>query len=369
MLYWQLLNEFSGFDFESYFNSLREPDIERSLAKESLNAFDFLNLISERAQKYLEIMAYKAQRLTMQYFGKTIGLYIPVYLSNYCSNNCLYCGFRRDNQIVRKALSRTEIAEEAEIIYKSGMRHVLILTGEDRSRTPPEYISEAVHILKYYFASVSIEVYPMNEREYMMIRQSGADGLTIYQEVYDRAQYKRLHPSCSKSDFLFRLSAPDRGAEAGFRMITIGSLLGLGEKRKEAFYTALHAKYLTDTYLDTEFSVSLPRLNSACGGFKAVDEVSDRDLVQFILAFRLFLPRSGIALSTRESAHLRDRIIPLGITRISAGSSTTVGGYHDNRNESNTPQFELSDKRSIEEVAKAVKERGYDTVFKDWDRI
>lgn len=367
MSFYKILQKYKDLDIESYFGSISEKEIQNTLNKSNLDHFDFLNLISPKAHRFTDIMAQKAHKMTIQYFGRAIGLYIPIYLANYCENNCLYCGFRKDNQIPRKVLDPEEMKTIAESVFNTGMRHVLLLTGEDRSKTSIDYILEAVRIFKAYFSSVSIEIFPMEVDEYSLLKNEGVDGLTIYQETYDEGTYKRLHSEGAKSDYSFRLDTPERGAKAKFRAITIGPLLGLGNAAREVFFTALHAKYLSNKYLDTEFNISLPRLSRAEGNFESEEHISDKDLVQFILAFRLFLPRSGIVISTRERAELRDNLIPLGITRMSAGSKTFVGGYIEKTK--GISQFELSDNRDIPSVINAIIKKGYDPVFKDWDTI
>ena len=329
---------------------------------------DFLTLLSEKAAEYLEPMAQKAQQLTVQYFGRTIQLFIPLYISNYCSNECIYCGFNLKNSIKRRKLSIKEIEVEAQAIAQTGVQHLLLLTGEAQQVTPVSYLVEAVECLKRYFASVSIEIYPMETEEYLTLKNAGVDGLTLFQEVYDQNIYKTVHLAGRKSDYLYRLNSPERGAQAGFRNVNLGSLLGLAEPRSEVFFTGLHGRYLEDTYPQTEVAFSLPRFNPAEGDFSPSFYVDDKTFVQFLCAFRLFLPRAGITVSTRESASFRDNLIGLGVTRFSAGSCTGVGGYasHDS---SETPQFEITDQRSVEEVSGAVVAHGYQPVYKDWDRI
>lgn len=368
MSFYKVIQEFDDFDFDGYFERVTDADVQKTLAKEKLSGRDFLNLLSEKAVPYLEPMAQKARRLTIQYFGRTIQLYIPLYISNYCSNECIYCGFNRTHKIHRKKLTLEEIEEEAATIAETEMKHILVLTGEARPVTPLSYIEDAVKILKKRFSSISIEMFPMDEAEYRRLKQAGVDGLTIYQEVYDRSVYQAVHRAGKKTDYRYRLDAPERGARAGFRMVNIGTLFGLGEKRKEAFYAGLHARYLEDKYLDTEISLSLPRINEAEGGFKPYDIVDDKTFVQFLLAYRLFLPRAGIAISTRERAAFRDRLLFLGATRFSAGSRTDVGGY-TLPEEDSSPQFEISDERDVAEIVRTIKEKGFQPVFKDWELI
>ena len=368
MSYYNVIKEYEGFDFSSYFSSVSGRDIERVLGKENLNSLDFLTLLSPRAEEYLEPMAVRAQQLANQFFGRTIQLFIPLYISNYCSNECTYCGFNLKNRIKRRKLTVEEIDLEAREIAKTGIQHILLLTGEAKEVTPIPYLVEAVRCLKRHFASVSIEIFPMDESEYRELKDAGVDGLTLYQEVYDQKMYSKVHLAGQKSDYEFRLNGPERGAKAGFRLINIGSLLGLGEMRSETFFTGLHGRYIDDKYLEAEVAFSLPRFNPAEGDFTPENLVSDRAFVQFLCALRIFMPRAGISVSTRESAQFRDNLIPLGVTRFSAGSCTGVGGYVD-EDHSQTPQFEITDERSVEEVAASIVKHGYQPVYKDWDLI
>lgn len=368
MSFYDVLDKYSDFSFADYFAGLADNDIKYIVAKDILSPLDFLALLSPIAAGHLEIIARKANRLTVQYFGRTISLFTPLYISNHCSNQCIYCGFNKKNNIIRRILSIREIEQEAAAIASTGLQHLLLLTGESRSATPVDYLVEAVTCLKKHFASVAIEIFPMEENEYRLLQQAGVDGLTLFQEVYDRKIYKKVHLSGKKRDYHFRLNAPERGAKAGFRVVNIGALLGLGEKRSEFFFTGLHAAYLERRFLDTEVAVSLPRFNKAECEFMPQDPVDDKTFVQFMLALRLFLPRAGITISTRENRRMRDHLLQLGATRFSAGVCTSVGGY-TNKDSNSTPQFEITDERSVEEVAAAIIRRGYQPVYKDWDDI
>ena len=368
MSFYNTIESYGRFDFNAFFAHIRPGDIKRALNREKLSAHDFLVLLSPKAADYLEPMAQRAHRLTVQYFGRTIQLFIPLYISNFCTNECVYCGFNRRHDIERRTLSLDQIESEAKAIAATGMRHLLLLTGEARSRTPLEYLESSIRLLKKYFASVSIEMFPMNEDEYRRLKAAGVDGLTLYQEVYDTDRYGRLHIAGKKTDYRYRLEAPERGARAGFRMVNIGPLLGLGDVCSEVFFSGLHARYLADTYLQTDISISLPRLNPAEGDYKAEYSANDRQFVQFIAALRCFLPRAGITVSTRETAAFRDHLIRLGATRFSAGSCTGVGGYAEKHAHA-TPQFEITDQRSVAQVVAAIKRCGYQPVYKDWDQI
>ncbi len=368
MSFYSEIERYKDFDFQAFFNQVTPGRVEAALAKEKLTEKDFLALLSPAASAYLEPLARKAYKLTGQYFGHTIQLFIPLYISNFCANECVYCGFHRGNDIKRKKLSLAEIEIEAKAIAATGMRHLLLLTGEAPGVTPMDYLEDAVRLLKKYFASVAIEIFPMDEEDYHRLQVAGVDGLTLYQEVYDEKRYGLVHKAGRKTDFRYRLDGPERGARAGFRMVNVGPLLGLGEVRSEAFFCGLHAKYLDDKYLQTEISLSLPRMNPAEGNYHAEFEADDRTFVQFMTALRCFLPRAGITVSTRESAAFRDNLIRLGVTRFSAGSCTGVGGYGE-RQDTGTPQFEITDERSVDEVVQAIRDAGYQPVYKDWDMI
>ncbi|WP_408954457.1 2-iminoacetate synthase ThiH [Natroniella sp. ANB-PHB2] len=367
MSFYQEYNQLNQLDFNSFFEEVNTADVERVLGKERLTKEDFLTLLSPAASNYLEEMAQKASQLTLQHFGRTMLLYLPLYLADYCVNQCLYCGFSVNNKFKRSKLDLAEIEEEAKIIAEKGIKHLLLLTGESRKHSPVSYLKESVLLLKEHFPCLSIEVYPLEVAEYKELIAAGVEGLTIYQEVYDQEIYEEVHPQGPKSDYLYRLDAPERGCQAGMRQVNIGALLGLGQWRKEAFFAGLHAKYLQDNYLETEVNLSVPRLRPHLGSFQPNSIVGDSQLVQILLAYRLFLPRAGLNLSTRERAELRNNLLPLGITKISAESSTEVGGYAESQEGTN--QFDISDDRDVDEITKLLGNKGYQTVFKNWHRI
>jgi 2-iminoacetate synthase len=369
MPFYDIVKQYQDFDFVDAFDSVTDADISRAIHRENLHGQDMLALLSPKAAKpvWMEAMAEESRRRTIQYFGRTIQLFAPIYISNFCSNRCAYCGFNTQNSISRRKLTLEEIEEEAKAISATGLQNILMLTGEAKTITPMDYLLDAVKILRRYFASVSIEIFPMDTDEYHAMAEAGVDGLTLFQETYDEKIYKEVHLGGKKRNYHYRLDAPERGAMAGFRSVNIGALLGLGEMRSEFFFTALHAQYLADNYLDTEIAISLPRFNPAeCGDFKPKYPVNDRTFVQFLLAFRLFLPRAGITVSTRENKAMRDNLMGIGATKLSAGVSTSVGGYSDG--EKSTPQFDISDQRNVPEMVAAIKEHGYQPVHKDWDR-
>lgn len=337
------------------------------LARERLDERDFLTLFSPAAGNLLEAMAQRAHRLTVQNFGKVIFLFTPLYLSDYCENQCDYCGFSVKNIFARKKLTEEELEEEAAEIAKTEMKHILILTGESRKHTPPAYIKSCVEVLKKHFSSISLEIYPLDTEEYRELIAAGVDGLTIYQEVYDEKVYDEIHLAGPKKDYQYRLDTPERGCRAGIRTVTVGSLLGLDDWRREAFFAGIHADYLQNKFWDAEVSVSFPRLRPHLGNFQPRAAVSDRGFVQLILATRLFLPRAGITLSTREEADFRDHLLPLGVTKMSAWSSTEVGGRLHSRGK--TGQFEISDQRTVDEMRDMLLSKGYQPIFKDWHTV
>ena len=332
--------------------------------KEFLTKDDFAALLSLQAKPFLEAMANRAHALTVQHFGKTIQLYTPLYLSDYCENECVYCGFNATNGFKRKKLAAKQVESEAKAIADLGFKHILILTGESRSSSPVSYIKDCVQVLKKYFSSISIEVYPLEEGEYKELVLAGVDGLTIYQETYDRDLYDKLHKKGPKKNYDFRLMAPERGARAGVNFINIGALLGLGDWRKEVLATGLHAYALQNKFPDVDISISFPRIRPNLSGFKPAFTVSDRDLVQAIVTTRLFMPRCGITISTRENSQFRDNILPLGVTRMSAQSSTAVGGHSESIQ--GVDQFTVCDERTLQEVKAVIAAQGYQAVMKNW---
>lgn len=367
MSFYDIYSQNKDLNLEVIFNSISSSFIQESSQANNLDIKQFLGLLSPLAENILESMAEKAHTITKNNFGNTIQLYAPMYLSNYCENSCLYCGFNLNNIIKRRKLDLEEVEKEAQYISSTGIKHILILTGESETQSPVSYILECVKILKKYFTSISIEIYPLVEKEYAQLFNVGVEGLTIYQEVYDEQIYAKMHILGPKRDYRFRLDAPERGAKARMRSISIGALLGLGDWRKEAFFLGLHAKYLQDTFPDVEIGISVPRIQPQISGFKSICQVSDKNIVQIILALRIFLPRLGITISTRESPEFRENLLSLGVTKISAGSATNVGGYslYKEENESSS-QFDIQDQRSVDQIKTLLEKKGYQPVFKDW---
>jgi len=311
----------------------------------------------------LESMAQKARELTLKHFGRTILLYVPLYLNNECDNQCVYCGFTNNKQATM--LSVKQVLAEAELLYQKGFRHILLVAGEKREKITIDYLKEVVSRLHEKFESISLEIFPLSEEEYRILFEAGVDGLTIYQETYNRELYKKYHPSGPKSDYDYRLATPERAGRAGFYRINIGALLGLAPWQEELQALAKHAAYLKKKFWRSQISISFPRLKNSNAKFQPPYPVSDRELVEMILRLRVLLPTVGLVMSTRESASLRDNLIQLGITQMSAESKTSPGGYSNCQAKE---QFSVADSRSVEEVMAAISQKGYEPVFKDWDR-
>jgi 2-iminoacetate synthase len=344
-------------------------DVDRAMARDERTPRDLCALLSPYAADRLEAMAREAQRLTRWHFGRTIGMYVPLYISNVCGADCTYCGYavRSGNKEKRRTLSHAEIRAECKTLAAQGFQSVLLLTGEARRAVPPSFIGEAVGIAREYFASVAIEVYTLDQLDYEDYVRRGLDGVTIYMETYDRARYAEVHLIGEKCDYDYRLDAIERAGRAGVRRLSIGALLGLTDWRVDGFWTALHTRHVQKACWQSAVSVSFPRLRHVPERFRIPELVTDKQLVQLILALRLFLPEAGFNLSTRETAAFRDKLIPLGVTMMSAGSSTRPGGY-SLYGEETLEQFEIEDRRSVTEVAAAIKRAGYEPVWKDYDR-
>ncbi len=337
------------------------------LNKRILEKDDFQALLGDVDDDLLEKMAERVAKEHIKFFGKSIILYTPLYLANHCVNQCVYCGYSARNHIKRHQLSMTEIEQEAKAIAETGLRHILVLTGESEIETPVEYIISAVRILKKYFASIAIEIYPLSENDYRRMIDAGVDSLTIYQEVYDRKRYAEVHPYGPKKNYDFRFEAPERAAKAGMFNVNVGALLGLHNPMEEAYQVGCHVKSLQDKYPEVNFSISVPRIRPFEGQTFESEEVTDRMLVQMILALKIYLPTIGITLSTRESKAFRTHMLPLGISKMSAGVKTSVGGHGSDS--ASDVQFAIADERSVSEMMNDLKKLGYQPVLKDWVNV
>lgn len=365
MSFYEELRKYDWKEVSASILSKTERDVRHALSVERPGLEDFKALISPAAMPYLREIARQAEALTLRRYGRTIQMYIPLYVSNYCSNFCVYCGFNCLNRINRIRLDKEDILEEIKIIRDWGYKHILIVSGESTKLTPASYYEDVVRAIRPYFSQVSLEVQPLTREEYAKLVEAGISFVCVYQETYREATYPIYHPKGPKANFCYRLETPERCAEAGVRKVGIGALLGLEEWRTDAFFTALHLHYLEKHYWKTKYSISLPRLRPHMGGFDPKDPINDMEMAQLICAYRLFDPEVDISLSTRESAAFRDMAMHIGVTSMSAGSSTEPGGYAKNREE--LEQFEINDSRSAKEMEKAIRNQGYEPVWKDWD--
>ena len=366
-----------------------EGEFQQSLAATQRSLKDFAQLISPVGASQLETLANQSKALTQQRFGRAIRLFAPLYLSNECINNCAYCGFSRDNPILRVTLEPDEVLAEARALAEQGFRNVLLVAGEHPKFVSNGYVEQCVRILHETIPSISLELGPLETEAYQPLVTAGADGLVVYQETYDQNAYRVHHTAGPKKDFNWRLATPERAYAAGFRRLGIGALFGLSDWRTEAIALAAHAEWLLKHCWKAQLTLSLPRLRPCAGSFEPIDPISDRDLTQLICALRLYLPDVGIVLSTREPTSLRNGLIPLGVTLMSAGSHTEPGGYtgagsdklHKTDRgkrvalteqssewaEGATGQFDIADERSPGTVAEQISSLGYEPVWKDWD--
>jgi 2-iminoacetate synthase len=393
--------------FVAEFNSLPLPSlvkrsldadagsVRESVAKSKLSLADFANLISPAASEFLEHLGRRSHAMTKQRFGKVIRLFAPLYLSNECVNNCSYCGFSRDNPILRVTLSLDEVRQEARALREQGFRNILLVAGEHPKFVSNNYLRDCIAALHADWPGISLEVGPMETADYLPLVAAGADGLVVYQETYDRKVYADMHTAGPKRNFDWRLETPERAYAAGFRRLGISPLYGLADWRFEALAAAAHADYLLRNCWKAALTISTVRIRPCAGEFQPLTHLGDRELVQLVCALRLMFPDVGIVLSTRENPRLRDGLIPLGVTMMSAGARTEPGGYtgagrekihHTERGvikqlasgasewapleghpTNATGQFNIADERPPFEVADRIRQLGYEPVWKDWD--
>lgn len=361
---------------------------EAPVIEKSARLKRFEELISPKTHGELEAMATTSRSLTLKHFGRTIRLFAPIYLSNECINSCQYCGFSRENAILRVTLEIEEMRREAQHLVNEGFRSILLVAGEHPKFVSNGYLKRCIEALRDQVPSIALEVGPMETADYAPLVKAGAEGLVVYQETYHRSTYAALHTAGPKKDYDWRLACPERAYQAGFRRIGIGALFGLWEWREEAMALAQHLDSLYRNCWKAHFTVSLPRLRPAAGGFQPKYPLPDREFVQLLCALRICFPQVGIVLSTRERPEFRDALIPLGITSMSAGSHTEPGGYTGQGKESlhltvrgrkvdsevpspdssATEQFVIADERSAGEIADLLRSKGFEPVWKDWDK-
>ena len=367
MSFKQTFDQYDWDTLEKEIYEVTSEEVASVLLKDKIALEDFKALISPAAKPFLEEMAQRSHALTKKRFGNTIQMYIPMYLSNECHNICTYCGFSMTTKIRRKTLNDKEILQEVAHIKSLGYDHILLVTGEANNTVGVSYIKHAIELIRSQFANITIEVQPLDQNEYEILKEAGLYAVLVYQETYHKATYKVHHPKGKKSNFDYRLDTPDRLGKAGVHKIGLGALFGLEDWRVDSFYTALHLKYLEKTYWKTKYSISFPRLRPHEGEVQPKVEMTDSDLVQLICAYRLLDEDVELSMSTRESQVFRNNIIKLGITSISAESKTNPGGYAVEK--TSLEQFEISDERTPQQIADMIRLNGYEPVWKDWDNV
>ena len=369
-------DEIGNFDWDETIRIVEnatEADVRRVLAKarrnvKPLTPEEFAILISPTADPFLEEMAQLSRHFTLERFGKTISMYIPMYVSNACTNKCVYCGFNHDNPFTRTTLTPDQVENECKAIKKLGpFENLLVVSGEYPSLCGVEYLEKVLHRCRPYFHNLTIEVQPMKAADYYRLTESGLNGVVCFQETYHREAYKKYHPRGMKSHFDWRLNGFDRMGEAGVHKIGMGVLLGLEDWRADTIMMARHLRYLQKRYWRSRFSVNFPRMRPSESGYQPKVIINDRELARLTFAFRIFDHDIDISFSTREAPYYRDHIMRLGVTSMSAGSQTEPGGYATSPEA--LEQFEVSDDRSPVSVAEAIRANGYEPVWKDWDAI
>lgn len=361
------LNNISWADTTKKIFSKTENDVRRALAKERCDVEDFMALISPAAEPYLEQMAALSRHYTEERFGKTISLFIPLYLTNSCANGCVYCGFHASNPMPRTILTFNQMEDEYRAIKKSGpFENLLLVTGENPAKAGVKYLAQALDMAKKYFDDLKIEVMPLSAEDYRELTRHGLNGVVCFQETYNRERYNVYHPSGKKADFLWRLNGFDRMGQAGVHSIGLGVLIGLEDWRTDVTMMAYHLRYLQRNYWRTKYSVNFPRMRPAeNGGFQPNVVMTDRELAQLTFAMRIFDHTVDISYSTRELPDFRDNMSTLGVTTMSAGSKTDPGGYYTYPQ--SLEQFHVSDERTPQEVFNRLRELGREPVWKDWD--
>lgn len=350
------------------FMSFTRRDVEIALSRSVLDFKDYAALLSPAASVCLETMARRAEQETRRQFGNTIALFTPIYIANYCENECVYCGFNCKNKIHRAKLTMEEIEREYQAIAATGLKEILILTGESRSMSGIEYIGEAVERAKKYFSLIGLEIYPVEVEEYRYLHEKGADFVTVFQETYNTDTYKKVHLRGQKSIFPYRIDAQERAISGGMRGVGFGALLGIDDWRHDAFSVGVHATLIQKKYPHAEIALSVPRLRPYINNEENNSkDVHEKELLQVMLAYRIFMPFASITISTRERADFRDHTVGMCATKISAGVSVGIGG-HGEEEEKGDEQFEISDPRSVDEVVAALRKRGLQPSFNDYIR-
>lgn len=359
----QVIAEMDSYDYDKY----TAADVRTALSHEYRSVEDFKALLSPAALPFMEEIAQAAQIETRKHFGNSVYMFTPLYIANYCENYCIYCGFNCHNKINRAKLNSSEIEKEMAAIAKTGLQEILILTGESKKMSDVRYIGEACKIARKYFKVIGLEVYPMNSDEYAYLHECGADYVTVFQETYNSDKYETLHLAGHKRIFPYRINAQERALKGGMRGVGFAALLGLDDFRKDALATGYHAYLLQKKYPQAEIAFSCPRLRPIINNDRInPKDVHERQLLQVVCAYRLFMPFASITVSTREDARVRDNLVNIAATKISAGVSTGIGSHVDDIEDKGDDQFEISDGRSVDEVYDALLDIGLQPVMSDY---
>lgn len=356
----KVLDEIQNYDETKY----STKEVQEALNATHLSIENLKALLSSATEDFIEELAFKSAKTKQKYFGNSISLFTPLYLSNYCNSKCVYCGFQKGNKIARAKLSEDEIHEEMQAIAKTGLQEILMLTGEGREFASVEYIAKACKIARQYFKVVGVEIYPMNEDEYKILHENGCDYVTIFQETYNPLKYSKIHLGGEKRIFPYRFNGQERALRAGMRGVAFAALLGIDDFRKDALATALHAYFLQKAYPHAEISISVPRLRPIINNAKIhPKDVSEKRLLQVLCAYRLFLPFASITISSRERVGFRDEVVKLGATKMSAGVSVGIGEHKGEKK--GDGQFEISDDRGVDEILAMLKNSNLQAVMSD----
>ncbi|MDR3264020.1 MAG: 2-iminoacetate synthase ThiH [Clostridiales bacterium] len=356
-----VLSQTADYDYTAY----QKSDVLNALKKDVIDFYDYRALLSPAAEELLEDIAKRARQETRKRFGNSVSMFTPLYISNYCVNQCLYCGFNCKNKITRGKLSYDETESELKAIAETGLKEILLLTGESKKLSDVKYIGEAVRLAAKYFSTVGIEIYPLNSGEYAYLHSCGADFVSVYQETYDTDAYELYHPGGPKRVYPYRFNAQERAVIGGMRGVSFGALLGLHDFRKDAYAAGLHAYYLQQKYPHAEISFSVPRLRAYKNNAENNPrDVREKQLLQVLFAYRIFMPSASITISTRERAGFRDNVIGLAANKISAGVRVGVGGHESEKK--GDEQFEIADGRSVAEVHEAILNKGLQPVYTDY---
>ncbi len=329
-----------------------------------LSLADAARLLATEDEMVWEAAAAAARTVREEVFGRRVVLFAPLYLSNECGNNCLYCGFRRDNrEAVRITLSPEQAVKEARFLEKRGFHRILLVSGEHPDKTDVQYLCE---VLRAIYRDTGMRILhvnaaPMAEEELKLLKEAGAGVYQVFQETYHPETYRAMHPVGPKSDYAWRVTCMDRALRAGFRDVGIGVLLGLYDYRFDVLSVIRHSEVLRDTFGTFPHTISVPRFKRAFGSpiEQAPRPVSDAQFERIVILYRLSVPTAGIVVTTREPAPLRDRVLDIGASQISAGSKTDPGGYEEGVRRHDSEQFQLDDTRSLEEIIRMVIARGY----------